>query len=279
MTYTCSMLFFLGVKGSVMKGKCPLHFVPLTGEPDILPYEEPERTASPPPARLQSSCLRVRVFALALATLALVVLGIFLTSFEPSWTTVNSLKRAGAGWRPPERGAGAGRWSEALELGAPALLHADDERPLRPPSAAASSVGSFRLGLPHAPPHPIPPPSYPIPYFGAAGSRPHIVFVLVDDWGHELWPRSNNAGAARLLPVLRRRLVDEGLTLARHYAYMFCAPSRQSLLSGRWPMNVNQQNSNCLGIPLNFATLADQMSKGGCDTGGIQTHAAISLQT
>ena len=43
--------------------------------------------------------------------------------------------------------------------------------------------------------------------FGSASSRPHVAFDLVDDWGHELWPRADSGGgsadarAAQLLQV------------------------------------------------------------------------------
>ena len=108
-----------------------------------------------------------------------------------------------------------------------------------------------------------------MPTFGAANSKPHVLFTLVDDWGWELWPRSgsdklgSDASTRELLPNVAQLLVDDGLTLARHYAFMYCAPSRQSLLSGRWPVHGNEANSNCRGVPLGIATLADQMSAGG----------------
>ena len=67
--------------------------------------------------------------------------------------------------------------------------------------------------------------------FGQPASKPHVVFTLVDDWGYELWPRG--ATHAQLLPQIRTTFVADGVELARHYTYSYCAPSRQSLLSGR----------------------------------------------
>lgn len=100
--------------------------------------------------------------------------------------------------------------------------------------------------------------------FGTQNSKPHVLFALVDDWGWELWPRrGSDASTRELLPNVAKLLVDDGLTLSRHYAYMYCAPSRQSLLSGRWPVHGNEANSNCRGVPLGIATLADRMSAGG----------------
>ena len=97
-------------------------------------------------------------------------------------------------------------------------------------------------------------------------SRPHIVFTLVDDWGYELWPRRNSAGAVHkeLLPHLQMTFVDEGVELARHYTYSYCAPSRQSLLSGRQPLHVNEENSVCSGIPRGMRTIGDVVKAAGC---------------
>lgn len=104
--------------------------------------------------------------------------------------------------------------------------------------------------------------------FGAFASKPHVIFTLVDDWGWELWPRRNALGDvhAQLLPQLRRTFVDEGVTLARHYTYSYCAPSRQSLLSGRLPLHVNEENSVCAGIPRGMSTIGDVMKRAGYST-------------
>ena len=99
-----------------------------------------------------------------------------------------------------------------------------------------------------------------------AAQRPHIIFNLVDDWGYELWPRAGDATHAQLLPHIRATLVDEGLTLARHYTYSYCAPSRQSLLSGRQPLHVNEENSVCGGIPRGMQTIGDVLQAAGYAT-------------
>ena len=43
--------------------------------------------------------------------------------------------------------------------------------------------------------------------FGAFSSRPHVIFVLVDDWGYELWPGSANH--AQLLPQVFSRELQQ----------------------------------------------------------------------
>ena len=111
-------------------------------------------------------------------------------------------------------------------------------------------------------------------------SRPNIVFTVVDDWGFQLWPaRDGSGGVRRLLPNVSQLLVDDGLTLLRHYAYKNCAPSRQALLSGRWPVNSNEHNSNCIGMPLQVATLADLMASGGYATHFLgKWHCGVATQ-
>ena len=71
-----------------------------------------------------------------------------------------------------------------------------------------------------------------------AGKRspPHVVLVVADDLPWALFPHAGNDGAAArpLMPHVDA-LRGDGLALRRHYAYHICAPSRASLLSGRWP--------------------------------------------
>ena len=68
------------------------------------------------------------------------------------------------------------------------------------------------------------------------------------------------------MPQIRRTFIREGLTLARHYTYSYCAPSRQALLSGRQPIHVNEENSVCGGIPRGMSTLGDVLASAGYRT-------------
>ena len=38
-------------------------------------------------------------------------------------------------------------------------------------------------------------------------------------------------------------MAREGILLDRHYVFKFCSPTRSSILSGRLPIHVNQENS------------------------------------
>ena len=113
-------------------------------------------------------------------------------------------------------------------------------------------------------------------------ARPNIVFLLVDDWGFELFPRRSALGDTHksLLPQLRETFVEEGVELARHYTYSYCAPSRQSLLSGRQPLHVNEENSVCSGIPRGMQTLGGLMKSAGYSTHfvGKCKHAATKVE-
>lgn len=109
----------------------------------------------------------------------------------------------------------------------------------------------------------------------AADQKPHIVFVLVDDWG---WA---NVGYHRDTPTKEvvtpniDSLLKEGLELDQHYAYKFCSPSRSSLLSGRLPIHVNDLNvpifkynpqdvvSGYGGIPPNMTVISSKLSGAG----------------
>lgn len=113
----------------------------------------------------------------------------------------------------------------------------------------------------------------------ATSKRPHIVFVLVDDWG---W---NDAGHHRpnnkeIVTPTVDKLVKEGINLDRHYVYHYCSPTRSSLQSGRLPVHVvwvnddpNMVNpkdpvSGFSGIPRNMTGMATKMR-----AAGYRTHA------
>jgi len=107
--------------------------------------------------------------------------------------------------------------------------------------------------------------------------KPHIVMVLVDDWG---W---NNVGYHRPNnPEVQTpnidNLVKEGIELNRHYVYHYCSPSRASLQSGRLPVHVGYTDDlneavnpkdpvkGFAGIPRNMTGMAEKMRKGGYRT-------------
>ena len=75
----------------------------------------------------------------------------------------------------------------------------------------------------------------------AAGRRPHLVFILLDDWG---WGNAgwNNPSCAHVTPTLDG-LVKDGIELSHHYVFKYCSPTRSAIQSGRAPYHVNVLNA------------------------------------
>ena len=110
-------------------------------------------------------------------------------------------------------------------------------------------------------------------------SKPHIVFMLVDDWGWaNVGYHHNTSGDGSPSPNIDN-LVKEGLQLDQHYVYHWCAPSRSALLSGRLPIHVNDAKnvsygaynpkdpvSGFNGIPRNMTVISAKMKEAGYAT-------------
>ena len=68
-------------------------------------------------------------------------------------------------------------------------------------------------------------------------------------------------------------LLKEGLKLMHHFVYKFCSPTRSSLLSGRLPVHVNQENSATeqplAGIPIEMTIWSVLLQKAGYKTAHI----------
>ena len=112
----------------------------------------------------------------------------------------------------------------------------------------------------------------------AASSKPHIVLMLVDDWGWDNVGYHRNPPTKEVVTPNIDNLVKEGLELDQHYAYKFCSPSRSCLMSGRLPVHVNDQNappniynpddkmSGYAGIPRNMTGLPAKLREAGYAT-------------
>eukprot|EP00039_Didymoeca_costata_P002570 m.61122 g.61122 ORF g.61122 m.61122 type:complete len:529 (+) comp11379_c0_seq2:104-1690(+) len=96
------------------------------------------------------------------------------------------------------------------------------------------------------------------------GSKPHIVYALVDDWGHyNSHVLGNNPDIHT--PNLDK-LVANGAILDRHYTYQFCSPTRVSLMSGRLPIHVKEDNDWVGGVPRNMTIIAKKLQSAGYST-------------
>ena len=113
----------------------------------------------------------------------------------------------------------------------------------------------------------------------APSSKPHIVFMLVDDWGWADVGYHRNTSDNDISTPNIDSLVKEGLQLDQHYVYNWCAPSRSALLSGRLPIHVNDAvNVNHVaynpkdpvsgfnGIPRNMTVISAKMKEAGYAT-------------
>jgi hypothetical protein len=122
---------------------------------------------------------------------------------------------------------------------------------------------------------PTPAPAPPTP---AEAKQPHIVMVLVDDWGwaNAGWHRP--AGFAEVQTPNLDALVRGGIELDRAYAFKVCSPTRSSFQSGRLPVHVNIANDCCdvanpadpvsgfAAIPRNMTGIATKLREVGYAT-------------
>ena len=115
-----------------------------------------------------------------------------------------------------------------------------------------------------------------------AAAKPKVILhIMADDLGWANVGFHNEVGrsAAEVVTPNIDRLVGEGLELERMYTEKVCAPSRASLLSGRFGIHSNvqikisEQTFNLddpiggySGIPLNMTTMAKKMQDAGYKT-------------
>ena len=92
---------------------------------------------------------------------------------------------------------------------------------------------------------------------GQESTQPNVAMAVVDDlgWANVGWHAKDSECALCQAVATADRplsfavitphsdaLVKEGLELDRHYVFMFCSPTRMSIMSGRLPYHVNQVN-------------------------------------
>ena len=97
-----------------------------------------------------------------------------------------------------------------------------------------------------------------------ASQPPHLVMMLADDLGWNNIGWRNKELATPALDALRA----EAIELERMYTFKYCSPSRSSLLSGRLPLHVTQNNKNNLltnagGADLRMTLLPQKLRSAG----------------
>lgn len=98
-------------------------------------------------------------------------------------------------------------------------------------------------------------------------SPPHIIFVLVDDWGwNDVGYRSTYLDWAT--PSIDK-IVKEGIALENYFTHSFCVPTRAALMTGRFAGRMgllDDLNSKLDGLPLSEVTLAQELKSAGYRT-------------
>ena len=105
--------------------------------------------------------------------------------------------------------------------------------------------------------------------------KPHIVFMMVDDWGWADVGYHSETPTREVVTPNINSLVKQGLQIDHHYVFNWCSPSRSALLSGRLPIHVNDVAtsetsynpndpvSGFDGIPCNMTGIATKMKEDG----------------
>jgi arylsulfatase A-like enzyme len=108
---------------------------------------------------------------------------------------------------------------------------------------------------------------FPISSFGAAQTRPNVVFILMDDMGYS---DVGCYGATKVKTPHIDKLAAEGIQFTDfHTAASICSPSRAAFLTGGYPqrcgmymgINPNREAHWFLGLNPDEVTLAEQFKK------------------
>jgi arylsulfatase A-like enzyme len=110
-----------------------------------------------------------------------------------------------------------------------------------------------------------------------AAPLPHLMYLLVDDWGHADVGYHRPGFNETVTPNIDA-LVAAGVELNQAYVHKYCSPTRSSIQSGRLPYHVNVLNddmaiwnpndpvSGFAGIPRNMTTIAMHLQGAGYKT-------------
>jgi arylsulfatase A-like enzyme len=107
---------------------------------------------------------------------------------------------------------------------------------------------------------------------------PHLIYMLVDDWGYANWGYHRSDDDLETVTPNMDTLAEEGVVLNNFYAHKNCAPTRAALQTGRFPIHVNVQNvaptiynpddldTGTAGIPRYMDTIAGKLQGVGYNT-------------
>ena len=105
-----------------------------------------------------------------------------------------------------------------------------------------------------------------------AQSKPHILYVLVDDFGfNDVGYRGNSTDVET--PHIDE-LASAGVKLDQFYTQLVCSPSRAAIMTGRFPYRLGLSHGFIAagapyGLPLSERTMAQELSDAGYSTHAI----------
>ena len=93
---------------------------------------------------------------------------------------------------------------------------------------------------------------------------PNIIAFFGDDmgWSNAGWHNNNTQ-----TPFMDELIKSEGIELDRHYVFFYCSPTRTSLMTGRLPLHVTENNNYACGLngpaPLEMTFISQKMKSAG----------------
>jgi arylsulfatase A-like enzyme len=94
---------------------------------------------------------------------------------------------------------------------------------------------------------------------------PHIIFVLVDDWGYNDFGQRSTYLSWTTPHV--DSLASEGLMLSNYFTHEVCTPSRGALLTGKYALRLGMMEQHEMAeLPLHEITMAQEMKSAGYRT-------------
>ena len=96
---------------------------------------------------------------------------------------------------------------------------------------------------------------------------PHLFIALVDDLGfYNVGWRNSEQNS----PEIDELAQSEGVILEAVYTFRYCSPSRSALMSGCFPIHINQGNPRCVGttggVDLRMTMLPQKLKEQGYAT-------------
>lgn len=100
----------------------------------------------------------------------------------------------------------------------------------------------------------------------SSSSAPHVVVLLVDDWGFN--DVGYNSDYLSWTTPNIDKLASNGIKLTNYYTHELCTPSRAALMTGRYALRFGMQGSGLdkVELPLTEVTMAEELKSAGYKT-------------